>query len=91
MKINPIFKLRSIAGENLVVLIGKTHADMSRVIALNESSTLMWNELYEKDFSLEDARQVLLDNYDVDESIALADAQKWVDMLREQGIFLSEE
>lgn len=91
MKINPIFKLRSIAGENLVVLIGKTHADMSRVIALNESSTLMWNELYEKDFSLEDAGQVLLDNYDVDESIALADAQKWVDMLREQGIFLSEE
>jgi len=91
MKINPIFKLRSIAGENLVVLIGKTHADMSRVIALNESSTLMWNELYEKDFSLEDAGKVLLDNYDVDESIALADAQKWVDMLREQGIFLSEE
>lgn len=88
MKINPIHKVRKVADENIILLQGKNSGDMTHVVALNESALLMWNELYGKEFTVEDAVQVLLDNYEVEESTARTDAQKWVDMLRESGLLL---
>ena len=90
MKINPIYKVRKVAGENIILLQGKTNGDMTRVVAFNDSALLMWDSLQGKDFTALDAANVLLDNYDVDPSVANADAQKWVDTLRENGLLLAE-
>lgn len=90
MKINPIYKVRKVAGENIILLQGKTNGDMTRVVAFNESALLMWDTLMGKDFFAHDAAQVLLDNYDVEESVALADAEKWITTLRENGLLLAE-
>ena len=38
MKINPIYKVRKVAGENIILLQGKTNGDMTRVVAFNESA-----------------------------------------------------
>jgi hypothetical protein len=90
MKINPIYKVRKVAGENIILLQGKTNGDMTRVVAFNESALLMWDTLQGKDFSVLDATQVLLDNYDVAPDVASADAKKWVDTLRENGLLIAE-
>ena len=90
MKINTIYKVRKVAGENIILLQGKTNGDMTRVIGFNDSALLMWESLQGKDFSVQDAANVLLDNYDVDSAVANADAQKWVDTLRENGLLLDE-
>ncbi|MCQ2259888.1 MAG: PqqD family protein [Bacteroidales bacterium] len=90
MKINPIYKVRKVAGENIILLQGKTHADMTRVVAFNDSALLMWESLLDKDFTLEDATRVLTDNYEVEESVARADAQKWIDNIVENGLLLTE-
>lgn len=90
MKINPIYKVRKVAGENIILLQGKTSGDMTRVVAFNDSALLMWDNLQGKDFSADDAAKVLLDNYDVEESVARTDAQKWVDTLKENGLLLAE-
>lgn len=90
MKINPIYKVRKIAGENIILLQGKTGGDMTRVVAFNESALLMWDSLQGKDFTVDDAVAVLLDNYDVEEATARADAGKWVETIRENGLLLSE-
>ena len=90
MKINPIYKVRKIAGENIILLQGKTGGDMTRVVAFNESALLMWDSLQGKDFTVDDAVAVLLDNYDVEEATARADAGKWVDTIRENGLLLPE-
>lgn len=90
MKINPIYKVRKVAGENIILLQGKTSGDMTRVVAFNDSALLMWDTLQGKDFSVLDATQVLLDNYDVTPDVAGADAKKWVDTLRENGLLLAE-
>ena len=90
MKINPIYKVRKVAGENIILLQGKTNGDMTRVVAFNESALLMWDTLMGKDFLARDAAQVLLDNYDVEESVAIADAEKWITTLRENGLLLAE-
>ena len=90
MKINPIYKVRKVAGENIILLQGKTSGDMTRVVAFNDSALLMWDTLQGKDFSVLDATQVLMDNYEVEAATASADATKWVETLRENGLLLPE-
>lgn len=90
MKINPIYKVRKVAGENIILLQGKNSGDMTRVVAFNDSALLMWDNLQGKDFTIDDVVKVLLDNYDVEESVARADAENWVATLNENGLFLAE-
>ena len=63
MKIKQGYKVRDIAGENVVIMQGKVGADMTRIITFNDSALLLWNELLGKDFELEDAVRILTSNY----------------------------
>ncbi|MBQ7856632.1 MAG: PqqD family protein [Alistipes sp.] len=83
MKFKEGYKVREIAGEHVVIMQGRFGVDMTRVIALNESSLLLWNELQGKEFSVEDVKQVLLDNYEVEEAVATRDAEAWIAKLAE--------
>ena len=83
MKIRQGYKVREIAGENVVIMQGKAGADMTRIITFNDSALLLWNELQGKDFGLQDAVRVLTDNYEVDASAAERDARAWIDRLTE--------
>lgn len=86
MKIKDIYKVREIAGENLVVEQGKLQSDMTKVISLNSTALLLWNELRGTDFTLETAANVLVSHFGIDQSSATADAQKWVDALKSCGV-----
>lgn len=79
-------KVREIAGENVVIMQGSHVSDMTRIIALNESSLLLWNELYGKEFCRQDVVDTLLGNYDVERETADRDAGKWIDKLIECGL-----
>lgn len=81
VKINQEYKVREILGENVVVVQGRYGVDMTKVISLNESSLLLWNALYEREFEVKDIVALLMEHYDVDESQASVDAQKWIDSL----------
>ena len=70
MKFKEGYKVRDIAGEHVVIMQGRFGSDMTRVIALNETSLLLWNELQDKEFDIDTVKQVLLDNYDVDAETA---------------------
>ncbi|MBQ5635281.1 MAG: PqqD family protein [Alistipes sp.] len=83
MKFKEGYKVREIAGEHVVIMQGRFGVDMTRVIALNESSLLLWNELQGKEFSTEDVKQVLLNNYEVEEEVAARDAEAWIAKLAE--------
>lgn len=86
MKIKKNYKIREIAGENLIVEQGKSQADMTKVISLNDTAVLLWKELQGSDFSLEDAAHVLMNHYGIPKEQALIDAQKWVDALSGCGV-----
>jgi len=82
MKINSNYKLRSVAGEMIVVNQGKQGVDMTRIISLNASAKLLYEELQGKDFALEDAARLLEATYGIAHEQAMADAAKWVESLR---------
>ena len=47
MKISEKFKVREMAGEHVIIMPGRVGADMTRILALNDSSLL--TERYEVD------------------------------------------
>jgi len=86
MKIKEGFELRTICGENVIVATGLKNIDFSKIISLNESAALMWNEVLGKDFTEADLVKVLTDNYEVDEATAQKDVVILIDQWREIGL-----
>lgn len=83
MKINPKLKLRTIAGETIVLLQSNGTTDMTKVLALNSTSKFLWETFFGKDFTLDDVVAALTDNYEVEPQIARTDAEKWINQLTE--------
>ena len=83
MKFKEGYKVREMAGEYVIIKQGRYGADMTRVIALNATSNLLWQELQGRDFEIEDVVKVLTDNYEIDATVALTDATAWVEKLKE--------
>ena len=86
MRIKPNYKLREIAGETIIVNQGIANVNMTRIISLNKSARMLYEAMAEREFSAEDAARVLVETYGIGEELALADAQKWVDSLKECGV-----
>ena len=62
MKIDNRLKLREVVGEHLIVIQGKTDAELSKVVAFNSTSVMLWNHFLEKDFTVEDVRKAIRDD-----------------------------
>ena len=86
MKIKDNFKVRKIAGENLIINQGATHSDLTKIISLNETAVYLWDELKGKEFSVDDAAALLMKKFGIDEHTAIKDATKWIDTIKKEGI-----
>lgn len=86
MKIADKYKVREMAGEHVIVVQGAYGADMTRIVALNESSLYLWDALRGRDFTADDVVRLLLERYEVDEATARRDAGVWSARLAECGI-----
>ena len=86
MRFKEGYKVRSMAGENVVIMQGTAGSDMTRIISLNDSSLLLWNALQGKEFEVADVATLLVEEYEIDIDTATADAQAWVEKLQECGL-----
>ncbi len=86
MKIKDGFEIRQICGENIIVAKGIQNIDFNKIISLNESAAYLWKELVGKDFTPESMADLLRLEYDVNEEIALADAQELAKAWQEAGL-----
>ena len=85
-KIKQQYKVREMAGEHVVIMQGKHGADMTRIISLNESALYLWNEVYGRDFLVEEVANMLVERYGIDHVVASEDAKSWVDKLDHCGL-----
>ncbi len=88
MKINSEYRLRNIAGENIVVRESGNDVNMTKVISLNPSSAWLWRELEEKDFDHASATDLLCGHYDVEREIAERDVERWILTLTEHNVIV---
>ncbi|MCR5312371.1 MAG: PqqD family protein [Bacteroidaceae bacterium] len=86
MKIKDGFELMTVCDQNIVISHGKQNINFSKVITLNESASLVWNALMGKDFTAQDAANVLTSEYEIDEATALADSEKLINDWVSAGI-----
>ncbi len=86
-KLKSGFIIREIGGNTMAVPVGTQTSEIHGMIALSESGALLWKEL-EKGADITALANVLTDNYEIDSATALADAEKFVDGLKEQGALI---
>jgi hypothetical protein len=81
MKIKEGLKIRFIADENVLIIQGNPGIDTTKVASFNDTANRLWDELYGKEFSLNDVAQLLISDFNIDSVTAESDAQKWIDQL----------
>jgi len=81
MKIRKGFKVQSVGGENIILLQGTYGVDTTKIVSFNETSLLLWN-LYEyKEFTVEQVVTSLMDEFGIENELAIKDANTWIDIL----------
>lgn len=88
MRIDKRYKVRNVVNEHVVIIQDNGENEMAKMMALNETSYLLWTSLENQDFEIQDVQQVLLNNFNVDPEVALKDATEWVNTLKKNGIIL---
>jgi hypothetical protein len=86
MKIKSGFKLNTVCGETFLVPMGEGNVDYSKLIALNESSLLLWKRMEQGDFSTDDLVKALLEEYEVTEEVARKDVEIIIRQFKEENI-----
>lgn len=81
MKFKSSFKLRKVAGENIVMVYGEESKKYSGVIMLNESSAFLWNEIEKNQSDKEQLVLALKNEYNIDEQTALNGVNKFIDLI----------
>ena len=88
MKLKEGFVLRKVADTYVVVAIGAEAKKHNVMITLNETGGLLWQKLSEG-ADKEDLVKTILDKYEIDESIASADVDRFIEKVTSEGL-LSE-
>lgn len=86
MRINDKMKVRTVAGENIVIMQDASGSDMTRVVALNESALLLYNALAGREFEVDDIVRLLTEEYEVNETDARKDAEAWVFEMKKNAL-----
>ena len=88
MKLRGDLQLRKLGDDHILVYPGQEQVDASKVYTFNETAVQIWLELQGKEFNVESVTAVLLDNYQVEESVAEKDAEKLVKQFEKQGFLI---
>ena len=87
MKIKNGLELQNVCGEHIIIPTGEENMDFSQIISLNPTAAYLWENVANRDnFTIEDMVQLLLDEYEVEESVALEDCKLIVERWREMGL-----
>lgn len=84
MKVSHEFILREIAGEYLLVPVGRAAAQFNGLITMNETARTIFLALSEER-TVEELTALVTAEYEVDADTARADVEEFVDQLRQVG------
>ncbi|MBO4417612.1 MAG: PqqD family protein [Bacteroidales bacterium] len=86
MKLKEGFTIRPLCGEHIVVGEGLSQVNFNKMLSMNDSAAYLWEQVYGKEFSLEDLVTLLTDKYEVSDEQALEDVKKMVAVWQEHGV-----
>ena len=86
MKIKEGYVLRTICGQKVLSAESYAAINMSSLITLNDTAAYLWESVQGKEFDADKLAALLLDKYEVEESVAKADAAKIAAKWAELGL-----
>ena len=87
MKIKEGFEIQNVCGEYIIVPAGVENVDYSRIISLNETAAYLWENVATKEaFTTDDLVELLLEEYEVEESVAREDCELIVERWKEMEL-----
>lgn len=78
MKTKEEIKIKEIAGERVAIRQGSHGQDMTKIIAFNPVAEWLWNQLEGKTFTKDDVVHLLMNAYEIEQTTAEQDAEKWI-------------
>ncbi|MDO4814975.1 MAG: PqqD family protein [Bacillota bacterium] len=81
MKTNPEFIARDIAGELVLVPVGTAAKNYGGLVTCNEVGAFIWKKL-EQETTIDELVSAILDEFEIDEATAKADAEEFVGKLK---------
>lgn len=84
-KIKEGYVMRQIAGQSVVIAVGKASESFHGMINLNDSGSCVWKNI-EKGLNEDEIADKLVDEFDIDHQTALKDVQEMIKKMKEQGI-----
>lgn len=86
MKIKKNLQVRSVGGENIILLQGVNGVDTTKIVSLNETSLWLWNRFADREFDLEQVSGALVEEFGIDPKLAGKDARAWMDMMEQNRL-----
>jgi len=86
MKTKKGFNLRPLGNEFILVAEGADVYQVGRMISMNESAALIWQEVEDKDFDLGLVVDFLVDNYGISHESAEKDAEALLRSWKNAGV-----
>ena len=83
MKIKSNYKLRTIAGETIIVKQGSRDLDLTHIIYLNSSAKFLYESFIGKDFNEEEVAKLLATTFHISKERAENDAKIRVESMKE--------
>ena len=85
MQVSKDLILREVAGEYILIPVGKAALKIHGMINLTESAVFLWKKLQE-DCTEEELVQALLKEYDIDRETAAADVRERIEQMQKIGV-----
>lgn len=86
MKIKKGFVLRQLLGEYVVTGEGLERVNFNKIISLNSTAAYLWEQVQDKDFTVEDLAGLLTEKYEVSAETALKDSRTLADSWKDAGL-----
>jgi len=90
MRVKENLVLRRIGSEYIIIVPDKDSVDMTEVYTLNETSAWIWEQLKDKDFTIEMIVELVRETYDVDPDTATKDVLAIMDIFRAGGLIIED-
>ena len=84
MKIKPGFIIREVAGQSIVVAVGKAAETFNGMVNLNPTGALLWRTL-ESGATRESLTLALLSQYEIDQKAAEQDVDEFIATILQAG------
>lgn len=87
MKVKEGFELQNVCGESIIVPTGIENVDFSNIISLNETAAYLWEKCSKLNaFEIDNMVEFLMEEYEVEESIAREDCEQIANCWAEMGL-----